>query len=223
MDSFNQDRMVRTGLLPSSMKEIPKAQGWVIILGCVVVGLLVASSVAVSPVLAALLLSCGVILTITFTFRKVQHLIIGWVYLTGFLNILLSHLPQHYYPIVGRAAFWGVLSCIIVAWSVDVVLSGSGFVHFDKMPLKFTILMFLLWSTLSLTTAQNLFLSAKHVIHYVIILVAAYMFYDFFSRDQDHIIRTLQTILYVTVIICFVMVVAGARGLIAGTPIYKQL
>jgi O-antigen ligase len=194
-----------------------------VISGSLLAGLLLAGSVVVSPVLATLLLSGVIVLTIAFCFRKTQHLIIGWIYLTGFVNLLLSYLPAHYYPVVGRAAFWGVLSCILLAWGVDVILRGNAFVRFDNLPLKVTILTFLVWCILTLTSAQNLFLSVKHVSHYVIVLTASYMFFDFFSRDEDHIVKTLRAVLYVTAIICFVIVLAGMRGLIAGIPIYKQL
>ncbi|MDY6950918.1 MAG: O-antigen ligase family protein [Thermodesulfobacteriota bacterium] len=207
----------------TSTRELSRLRGLVIISGCALVGLILAGCVMVSPVLATLLLSSGAVLAISLSLRKVQYLIVGWICLTGFLNLLLSQLPASYYPIVGRAAFWGVLSCIIVAWSVDILLRGRGFVHFDNMPLKVILAIFLVWCTLSLSTAQNLFLSLKHVAHYVIVLFAAYMFYDFFSRDQEHITKTLRTVLYVTVIICFFIVLAGARGLISGTPVYKEL
>jgi O-antigen ligase len=213
---------VRIRLLTTT-KEIPECREGVRIFGAVLIGIVLAYCVMVSPLAATLLLSGGIVIAISFFLRKVDYLIVSWLYLTGFVHLILGRLPAHYYPIVGRGIFWGFLVCIIVAWGIDNILRRSGFVPFDNIPLKATILMFLLWCVLSLSTSQNVFESAKHIGHFVIVLVAAYMFYDFFSRDQDHIIRTLQALLSVTVIICSVIVLSGGHGLITGVSIYKKL
>jgi O-antigen ligase len=219
---FDQGRLVKNTLF-TAVKELPKRRGWVIVLGSILGGIVLAKSIMVSPLAATFLLSGGIVLAITLFLRQAKYLIVSWIYLTGFVHLILNQIPTHYYPIVGRGAFWGLLICVIAAWAIDNILRGNRFMSFDNMAIKATLLMFVVWSVLSLTTAQDLFISSKHVAHYVIVLVAAYMFYDFFSRDRDNIIRTLRALLYVTFIVCVIIVFSAGRGLIAGANIYKEL
>jgi O-antigen ligase len=178
----------------------------------------------ISATAAILVLSSGIVLVVTVLLRKTDYLIFAWFVMTSLIwFILLRLLPGQYYAIVGRGIFWGLLGCVIVAWAMEKVLSRSQFTPFDNVPLKAIILVFLLWCTITLFTSIDVFNSIKKLSHIVIAVLAFYMFYDFFSRGQNNIRRTLNIVSIVVLLVSFVVIAAAMRGFIYGVPIYKEI
>lgn len=206
-----------------AIREIPKRKGSLGILFSVLLGLLLARLVMISPSVAIIVLSSGVVLALTIFLRKTDYIIVAWVILTTFVWIIMIRLLPHYYSIVGRGIFWGLLACVIVAWAVDNILSGKQFIPFDNVALKATVIIFVLWGTITVYTSQEVFLSVKKLSHIVIGLVASYMFYDFFSRDQNNIKKLLKIVSLIAIFVSFITVATAINSFISGVPIYKRL
>ncbi len=200
-----------------------KHRGAVILLGSIIIGLILARFMMISPAAAIIALSCGIVLAVTVFLRKVDYLIYAWFFLTSFVWLIMVRLLPEYYAFVGRGVFWGLLACMIAAWAIDNILKGRQFMPFDNVPLKATILIFLLWCIASLFTSLDVFNSVKKLSHIVIALGVSYMFYDFFSRDQDNIRKVLRVLLFLVTSISVITIGIAGHGLISGVPIYKKI
>lgn len=205
------------------IRAISKRRVSASILGSVLIGLILARFMTLSPLLAIMLLSCGIVLAVTVLLRKTDYLIFSWFILTSLIWLILRLLPVHYFPFVGRGIFWGLLICVIAAWAIDNIVSGRQFVPFNNAPLKGIVLIFLLWCTMTLSTSIDVFTSIKKLSHIIIALVASYMFYDFFSRDQNNIKRLVRILFLLAIVVSFIVVVVAAHSLISGVEIYKQI
>lgn len=184
---------------------------------------MLARLVVMSPVVAVLATATGIALAVTVLVRKTDYVIFGWFVFTTFLLLIQDSLPAQYHSLVGTGGFWGGLICIVVAWAVENILTGRRFLPLQNMPLKVTAVLFLLWATMSLAASQSLFVSVKNYLHIVLALLAAYMFYNFFSRSVENIRKVIGV---VTVIIiptsCYTLLLAG-HAVMTGEPIYKQI
>lgn len=208
-------------------REIPRhkgTRGTAFIVTGVLIGLVLARFLLISPAAAIVILSCGIVVAVTVFVRKTEYLIYAWFVLTSLVYfIMVRLLPPVYYEIVGRGIFWGLLVCMIVSWAIDNIINGRQFVSFDNLPMKATILVFVLWSTMSLFTSIDVFYSIKKLSHIVIALIASYMFYDFFSRDQNNIRKVIGVLFFVVIVISFVTTLVALYALLSGTPIYKKI
>ena len=209
-------------LLPT-IGELSRHRGAVGLLGSVLVGLVLAYFIGVSVHAAVLVLSGGIVLALVLFLRRIDFLIYGWFFFSGFVVFLTRHLMPQYSQFLGTAVFWGLLVCIIGAWAVDNVLGGMKFIPFENLPIMVTTLLFLLWGTISLTTSVDIDISIRRFSHIAIGVGASFMFYDFFSRDQRNIRKTLAIILVMTLIFTVSTVATAVYSLVSGTPIYKQL
>ena len=198
-------------------------RGAIIILGSVIIGLVLARFMMISPSAAIIAVSSGIALALTIFLRKTDYLIYAWFILTGFVSLIMTRLLPEYYSYVGRGIFWGLLACIIVAWAMENILRGRQFTPFDNVPLKAGILIFVLWCIATLSTSLDVFNSVKKLSHIVIALAVSYMFYDFFSRDQDNIGKVLRVLLFVVTSISVIAIGVAGHGLISGVPIYKKI
>jgi O-antigen ligase len=206
------------------IRAIPKYRGAVIIVGSVLVGLVLARFMMISPTAAIIALSSGIVLAITIFLRKTDYLIYAWFFLTSLIWFIMGGLlPWSYYEFIGRGVFWGLLLCIIVAWAMDNVLKGRRFLPFDNVPLKTIILIFVIWCTMTLFVSIDVLNSVKKLSHIVIAFTASYMFYDFFSRDKNNINKMLRIVSLVIILVSFAVVTLAIRGLISGAPIYKEI
>jgi len=219
---IEQDNLMRTNLLVT-IREIPRRRGSAIILGSILLGLVLARFMMISPLAAILVLSSGIILALTFLLRKINYLIFGWFCLTSMIWFIMRSLPTHLYPYVGRGIFWGLLICIIAAWAIDNILSARPFLPFDHVPLKATILIFLLWGVATLFTSVDVFNSVKKLSHFILALASSYMFYDFFSRDQNNIKKIIGIVIVILLLISSITVLIAGYSLMSGVVIYKQL
>lgn len=213
---------MRTGVL-MAIKEIPKRRGAVVILASILIGLILARFMMISPTAAIIALSFGIVCAFTVFLRKTDYLIYAWFVLTSVVFLIMVRLLPEYYAYVGRGIFWGLLFCIMAAWAIDNTLSGKQFVPFDNISLKVIILLFLLWSIATLFTSVDIFNSVKKLSHIVIGLGVSYIFYDFFSRDQDNIRKVLRLLLFVVTSICVIMIGVSGHSLISGVQIYKTI
>jgi O-antigen ligase len=202
----------------------PRHRGTVIIIGSILIGLVLARFMMISPTAAVVALSCGIILAVTFLVRKIKHLIFGWFVLTSMMMlILLRVLPPAYYAYVGRGIFWGLLVCIIAAWAIDNILMGRKFTPLDNVPLKATVLIFVLWCTVTVSTSIDVVNSVKKLSHIVIALVASYMFYDFFCRDENNIKTIVKITSLVVMLVSFTTIAVAIYCVTFGLPIVKQI
>ncbi len=205
-------------------REIPKLGGAPIILGSVFIGLVLASFTMLSPLAGIMALSSGIVITITMLLRRADYLIFAWFVLTTLLWFIMGRLlSPDYYPFMGRGIFWGLLLCTIAAWAIDNILKGRQFTPFENVPLKAAILIFLLWCTVTLLTSVDVLNSVKKLSHIVIAFVASYMFYDFFSRNEDHIRKTLKIVSLAVTFVSLIVAGVAVRSLINGLPIYKEI
>jgi O-antigen ligase len=177
----------------------------------------------ISPAAAIIVLLCGIVLALTVLLRKTDYLIYAWFFLTSLILFVMVRLLPEYYAFVGRGVFWGLLACIIAAWAIDNILKGRQFTPFDNVPLKATVLIFLLWCIATLFTSLDVFNSVKKISHIFIALTVSYMFYDFFSRDQNNIRKVLRVLLFVVTSISIMAIGVAGHGLISGVPIYKKI
>lgn len=207
-----------------AVRGVTQKKGILGIAVAVLGGLILSRLTIISPLLAVIALACSIVLALALLIRNVYPLIYGWFVLTGFLFVILHRLlPSEFYPFVGRGIFWGVLLCIIAAWALDNVVSKRRFLHFDDVGIKVTLILFLLWSLLSLFGSLDLVNSLKQISHIVIGLMASYMFFDLFSRDEKNLRRTVGIILIVVMAISGIVVFAAVQSLVLGLPVYKRI
>ncbi len=206
-----------------TIRGIPKHRGTVIILGSILIGLVLARFMMISPAAGILALSCGIVLASTVLLRKTDYLIYAWFFLTTIVWLVMLRLLPEYYAFVGRGIFWGLLACVIAAWAVDNILRHRQFASFENMPLKTIILIFMLWCTITLFTSIDVFNSVKKLSHIIIAFVASYMFYDFFSRDQNNIKKMLNIVSLVVILVSSIVIGVAIRSYISGIPIYKEI
>lgn len=219
---IEQEDSVRTNLLVA-IREIPKRRGAVIIIGSVLVGLALARFVMISPTAGVVAVSAAAV-GLTVLLQKTDHLIVAWFVSTTFVWLILFRLlPTHYHSFVGRGIFWGLLICIMGAWAIDKTLSKGQMLPFDNLPLKATIVCFLLCCILSLFTSVNLFISVKKLFSIVVALTASYVFYDLFSRDVNNIKKFFKIISFMVAILSLFTVCAAGMAYISGEPIYKRI
>lgn len=208
------------------IREIFRRRGLVSILGSILIGLLLARFIMVSSAAGVVVLSSGIALVFVIVLRKADYLIFGWLVVTSVIYfIMYRFFPPSYYNLLGTALFWGLLACVIAAWATDNALSRRKFMPLTDIPLPLlaTILVFVLWSTLSIASSVDVFISVKKWAHIVIALGASYMFYDFFARDENNIRKMLKVVSLLVVFVSFLVLWAGVRGLITGTTIYKTI
>lgn len=209
-----------------AIREIPKRRGLASILGSVLIGLLLARFIRVSPSAAILVLSSGIALVSVILLRKTDYLIFSWLVVTSVIYfIMYRFFPPSYYNLLGTALFWGLLVCVIAAWAIDNALCGRKFMPLADIPLPLlaTILVFVLWSALTIASSVDVFISVKKWAHIVIALGASYMFYDFFARDENNIRKLLKVISIVVIVVSSLLIITTVQGLISGIPIYKKI
>jgi O-antigen ligase len=217
-----KDSSARNGRL-MMVRRSPRRGGAVIIVGSILVGLVIARFMMISPIAAVFALSSGIVFAVTVLLRKTDYLIFAWFVLTSFVFLIMGRLAPQYYEFVGRGVFWGLLACVVVAWAMDNILSGRQFVLLDNVPLKVGILIFVLWCIATLFTSIDVLNSIKKLSHIIIALVVFYMFYDFFSRDQDNIRKVLGVLLFVVTSISVIAIGVAADSLISGVTVYKKI
>jgi O-antigen ligase len=213
------------------IREIFKRIGLASILGIVLIGLLLARFINVTPFAAIIVLSSGITLVFVVLLRKTDYLIFGWFFLTTFFYFIIYSLfpgvlpSLYYYQLLGTTIFWGLLFCVIAAWAIDNAISGRKFMPLAdiSLPLVATIVVFLLWSALTLVSSVDVFVSVKKWAHIVIALGASYMFYDFFARDENNIRKMLKVVSLLVIFVSFVVLYAAMSRLILGTTIYKTI
>lgn len=219
---IEQEDSVRTDFLVA-IREIPKRRGAVIIIGSVLVGLALSRFVMISPTAGVMAVSAAAV-GLTVLLRKTDYLILAWFVSTTFVwFILFRLLPTHYHSFAGRGIFWGLLICIMGAWVIDKTLSKGQLLPFDNLPLKATIVCFLLWCVLSLFTSVNLLFSVKKLFAIVIALAVSYVFYDLFSWDANNIKKFFKAISLIVAIVSLFTIYAAVVAYISGEPIYKRL
>ena len=219
---FAEGHSVRTNLIPT-IRQAPKSRGFVSFFVSVLIGLVLARFTLVSTGAAVVVLAAGIVLALSLFFRKLHVLIYGWFVLSGLVFLIPGRLLPQYFQSLGTAIFWGLLFCIMAAWALDNCLEGMKFVPFANLPIKFTMLLFLLWGIISVYTAVNMHISIRRFSHIAIGLGASYMFYDFFSRDDKNIRRTIAIIFFMTLLVSTATAVTGVYCLLSGLPIYKQM
>jgi O-antigen ligase len=72
-------------------------------------------------------------------------------------------------------------------------------------------------------TSSDVITSVKKLSHIVIAFVSSYMFYDFFSRDENNIKKILNIVSLVVIFFSFLIVATAIYSLISGFPIYKKI
>ncbi len=189
----------------------------------VLVGLVLAFFMKASIQAAVLVLSVGTALALVLFIRRIDWLIYGWFFFTGFVLLITRRFMPEYFHVLGTAIFWGLLFCIMSAWAVDNILGGMKFAPFENLPIMVTTFLFLLWGTISVTTSVDIVVSIRRFSHVVIGVGASYMFYDFFSRDEENIRKTLSIVLIMTVIFSVSTVATAVYSLSSGLPIFKQI
>jgi len=206
------------------VRGVTQKKGIFAIAVAVVGGLMLSRLTVISPLLGVIALACGVVLALALLIRNVYSLIYGWFVLTGFLFVILYRLlPSEFYPFVGRGIFWGVLLCIIGAWALDNVLSKRRFLRFDDLGIKVTLILFLAWCLLSLFGSLDVVNSVKQISHIAIGLMASYMFFDLFSRDDKNLRQTVGIIFIVVMAISGIVVLAAVQSVVLGLPVYKRI
>jgi O-antigen ligase len=203
--------------------NVRKQKGLVILIGSLFIGFVLARFTMVSPLAGIIALACGIIIAATVFYRRVDYFIFSWFVLTSLMWLLLPRLPSSYHAYIGRGIFWGILACMIVAWSLDNVLNDRTFTPFENMPVKAITFMFLVLATISLLASEQVVGSVKKLSHIVIGLITAYMFYDFFSRDQRNMEKTLTFLSFILVGTSFITLVISGHALMTGIPIYKKI
>lgn len=196
-----------------------------VVLGGVSIGLVVAGFVIISPMAGLTLLISGTVLTFTVLLRKPNYLLFAWVIITPFFWLLAARWFPQYFHYIGRTMFWGGLACVMIAWAIDNILNKRQLVCLENvpLPLKVTIMIFLLWGMISILRSQEAFLGIRKLSHIVIGFVATYILYDVFSRDENNIRRLLRVISLLVIVISFAALFKAVEGLIHGVPIYKQI
>ncbi|MDY6836569.1 MAG: O-antigen ligase family protein [Thermodesulfobacteriota bacterium] len=190
----------------------------------VLTGILLAKVIMISLTLGIIALSCAILLVLTIVFRKMDYLLYAWLVLTSVIwFIMLRGLSPAYYQFIGRGIFWGILVCAFAAWAIDIILRGRQFTPLDNVSLKASILVFVLWCTATLTTSVDVLYSFRKWLHIIFALVASYMFYDFFSRDEKNIKRMINIVSLVMVLVSSLTIAVAARALMLGMPIYKEI
>ena len=132
-------------------------------------------------------------------------------------------MPPVYYPFVGRGIFWGLLVFTIAAWAIDNILSGRAFLPFNNLPLKATLFLFILWCALTMSTSVDVFVSLKKLVQLITALATSYMFYDFFSRDENNIKKFFKFVSLAVLFLSFTTLASAAHDLTYGLPIYKKV
>jgi O-antigen ligase len=199
-------------------------KGTVVIIGSILIGLVLARFIMISSFLAVTFISSGIVLTLTVFVRKVDYLLYGWFVLTSLIMlIVLRVFPSAYYLPVARGIFWGLLVCVIAAWAIDNILMGRKFTPFDNVPLKATVLIFVLWCTATVSTSVDVFTSFKKLSQIIIALVASYMFYDFFCRDENNIKTIVKITSIVVILVSFSTIAVAIYRVAYGLPIVKQI
>lgn len=220
---IEQDNLMRTNLLVT-IREMPKRRGAVVIMASILIGLTLARFMTISPTAAIMALSSGIVLALAVLLRKIDYLIFGWIFLTSLIWFIVERLlPLGYYPFVGRGIFWGLLICIIAAWAIDNILSGRAFLPFNNLPLKATLFLFILWCALTMFTSLNVFVSLKKLVQLIIALATSYMFYDFFSRDENNIKKFFKFVSLTVIFLSFATLASAIQDLTYGLPIYKKV
>ena len=206
-----------------TVRGIPKHRDTLIILGSVLIGLVLARFTMISPLATIMVLSCGIVISLTFLGRT--HCLISiWFVLTSVIWFASVRLfPPQYFGFLGRAIFWGILLCVMASWALNNFFTKRAFVPFNNTMLKVAIFIFMFWSTMTLFTSVDPLNTLKQIGHLVIVLTAAYTFYDYFSRDYENIKKTLLVLFFVVFIMSFIAVIIGGYGLIFGVPVYKQI
>ena len=211
------------GNLTATVKKIPKQRGALGIGFAVLAGLVLARFIMISLPAVILFVGGGTVLVMTVLLQRTDILLYAWFVLTSFIILIVIRFFPQYYGFLGTALFWGMLSCILAAWAMDNIIHGRRFLAFDNIPLISVVILFLLWGSISVFISTNVGVSIRRFSHIVLGLAATYMFYDFFSRDQQNIAKLLKLILIITVFISASTIVTALYSLSAGKPIYKQL
>lgn len=221
MERIKDTRAAST--LSTRIRAMSGLSGIVAILASVLTGLVLARFTMVSPSAAVVALLSAVALCFALFVRRIDYLFIGWAVTTTFVWAIMTRLMPQYYAFVGRGLFYGGLACMVVAWGADNILRGRRFIHFDNVPLKASVLAFLIWGTIAVASSQDVILGAKKLSHVVIAFISSYMFYDFFSRDQNHIRKVLKIVSLLIVAVSFITIVTGLESLVSGVSLYKRL
>ena len=211
------------GNLATTIKRLPKQRGVLGLALAALVGLTLARVIMISLPAAVLFVGGVTVLTITVLLQKTDILLYAWFILTSFILLIVLRFFPQYYSFLGTALFWGMLACILAAWAMDNIIHGRKFLVFDNVPLIATVVLFLLWGTISVFTSINVEISLRRFSHIVLGLAATYMFYDFFSRDEKNIKKILFVILLITMFISVSTIITAVYSLLSGKPIYKQL
>jgi hypothetical protein len=195
----------------------------VMVAGGILVGLLLARSAMISLQASLFLLVAGALLCVTVLLRKTEVLLFVWFVLTSLVWPITAHWIPGHFAILGRAIFWGILACVLVAWIVDNILSKRKFVSFDHMGMKVVLALFILWGIVTLFTTVDLANSLKKFSHIIIGLFTSYIFYDFFCRDERNIKIVLVVLFFVTIVVSAIAVAIAVHSLASGIPVYKRI
>ena len=209
-----------------AIRAISKRRGSVIVPASVLLGLVLARLIKISPAAAIVVLSSGIALVSVILLRKTDYLIFSWLVVTSLIYfIMYRFFPPSYYNLLGTALFWGLIVCVIAAWAIDNALCGRKFMPLTDIPLPLlaTILIFLLWAAISVVSSVDIFVSLKEWSHIFIGLGVSYMFYDFFARDENNIRKLLKVLSILVIVVSSVLITSAVHGLISGIPIYKKI
>ena len=211
------------GNLTTTIRRLPKQRGLLGLALAALVGLVLARVIMASLPAVILFVAGAAVLIITVLLQKTDVLLYAWFVLTSFILLIVLRFFPQYYGFLGTALFWGMLACILAAWAMDNIVHGRKFLLFDNVPIIATVVIFLLWGTVSVFTSANVEISIRRFSHIVLGLAATYMFYDFFSRDEKNIKKILFVILFITMFISVSTIITAIYSLLSGKPIYKQL
>ncbi len=213
---------MKTSLLQVVARSLRRS-AFIVIVGCVLMGLALGRFIIISPIAGLLLLSSGVVLTLTVLVRKTDYLLGAWFVLTTLVWAIMARWLPQYYSSVGRAIFWGLLACTMAAWAIDHTLSRTRFRSLDNVPLKAIAVIFFLWAMISIGASEEVFLGVKKISHIFIAFIAGYMFYDYFAQDVTNIRKVMRIVAVLAIFVSLTAVTIGFHSVISGVPVYKRL
>ena len=220
---------MRTNLLVA-IRELFKRRGFSAALFGVLLGLLLARFIQITPFAAMIVLCSGITFVLVVLLRKADLLIFGWFFLTSFFYLIIYRffpyvLPPEYYRLLGTVMFWGLLVCVMAAWAIDNTVCGRSFRPLSELPLSLILVLalFVLWSGLTMISSVDVYHSAKQWSHILIGLGLSYMFYDFFSRDESNLRRMFTLISLLVMVMSLAVIAIALQGLASGSEIYKAI
>lgn len=202
-------------------KQTP--QSVIIITGVILIGLVLAACILISPRVAAIGLSVSIIITFTVLIRRIDYLIFAWFVLSWLMYWIASQFPETYESLIIRSTFWGLIFCINVSWFIDTILNRRKPTPFDYTAIKVIIFSFLIWLAIPIFITPNIFRGMVTMSRILIAFITSYVLYDFLSRDENSIKRLLTILSVLAISISFGTLVDACYKLVSGITTFKNV